>query len=35
MLLHQLGVPCTVFEAATEVGERGVGMISPHTAPAC
>ena len=33
--LHQLGVPCTVFEAATEVGELGVGInILPHSARA-
>ncbi len=31
--LHQLGVPCAVFEAATEVGELGVGInILPHSA---
>ncbi|MGY3608215.1 MULTISPECIES: flavin-dependent oxidoreductase [unclassified Bradyrhizobium] len=31
--LHQLGVPCTVFEAATEVRELGVGInILPHSA---
>jgi 2-polyprenyl-6-methoxyphenol hydroxylase-like FAD-dependent oxidoreductase len=29
--LHQLGVPCTVFEAATDVRELGVGInILPH-----
>jgi 2-polyprenyl-6-methoxyphenol hydroxylase-like FAD-dependent oxidoreductase len=33
--LHQLGVPCTVFEAATEVRELGVGInILPHSARA-
>jgi 2-polyprenyl-6-methoxyphenol hydroxylase-like FAD-dependent oxidoreductase len=33
--LHQLGVPCTVFEAATEVRELGVGLnILPHSARA-
>jgi 5-methylphenazine-1-carboxylate 1-monooxygenase len=33
--LHQLGVPCTVFEAATELGELGVGInILPHSARA-
>jgi 2-polyprenyl-6-methoxyphenol hydroxylase-like FAD-dependent oxidoreductase len=31
--LHQLGVPCTVFEAAAEVTELGVGInILPHSA---
>jgi 2-polyprenyl-6-methoxyphenol hydroxylase-like FAD-dependent oxidoreductase len=31
--LHQLGVPCTVFEAAAEVAELGVGInILPHSA---
>jgi 5-methylphenazine-1-carboxylate 1-monooxygenase len=31
--LHQVGIPCTVFEAATEVGELGVGInILPHSA---
>jgi 2-polyprenyl-6-methoxyphenol hydroxylase-like FAD-dependent oxidoreductase len=29
--LHQLGIPCTVFEAATEIKELGVGInILPH-----
>jgi 2-polyprenyl-6-methoxyphenol hydroxylase-like FAD-dependent oxidoreductase len=29
--LHQLGIPCTVFEAATEMKEFGVGInILPH-----
>jgi 2-polyprenyl-6-methoxyphenol hydroxylase-like FAD-dependent oxidoreductase len=29
--LHQLGIPCTVFEAAAEVKELGVGInILPH-----
>jgi 5-methylphenazine-1-carboxylate 1-monooxygenase len=29
--LHQLGIPCTVFEAATEMKELGVGInILPH-----
>lgn len=33
--LHQLGIPCTVFEAATEVAEIGVGLnILPHSARA-
>jgi len=33
--LHQLGVPCTVFEAATEIRELGVGInILPHSARA-
>jgi 2-polyprenyl-6-methoxyphenol hydroxylase-like FAD-dependent oxidoreductase len=33
--LHQLGVPCTVFEAATDVRELGVGInILPHSARA-
>jgi 5-methylphenazine-1-carboxylate 1-monooxygenase len=33
--LHQVGVLCTVFEAATEVGELGVGInILPHSARA-
>ncbi|MCA6107810.1 flavin-dependent oxidoreductase [Bradyrhizobium cenepequi] len=33
--LHQLGIPSTVFEAATEVGELGVGInILPHSARA-
>ena len=31
--LHQLGVRCTVFEAATDVRELGVGInILPHSA---
>jgi 2-polyprenyl-6-methoxyphenol hydroxylase-like FAD-dependent oxidoreductase len=31
--LHQLGIPCTVFEAAPEVRELGVGInILPHSA---
>jgi 5-methylphenazine-1-carboxylate 1-monooxygenase len=31
--LHQLGIPCTVFEAANEVKELGVGInILPHSA---
>jgi 2-polyprenyl-6-methoxyphenol hydroxylase-like FAD-dependent oxidoreductase len=33
--LHQLGVPCTVFEAATDIRELGVGInILPHSARA-
>jgi 2-polyprenyl-6-methoxyphenol hydroxylase-like FAD-dependent oxidoreductase len=33
--LHQLGVPCTVFEAAKDLKELGVGInILPHTARA-
>jgi 2-polyprenyl-6-methoxyphenol hydroxylase-like FAD-dependent oxidoreductase len=31
--LHQLGIPCTVFEAAPEIGELGVGInVLPHSA---
>lgn len=33
--LHQLGVPCTVFEAATDVLELGLGInVLPHSARA-